>query len=118
MRIVLLTSWRAAGTAGSGVAASVRGCRDALLAAGENVRVVCPERDRAGYIRNSIARIAFNHRLRPLDLAGADVVAGFDFDGFALPRGGPPLVQINGGVLADIVRYERGPVRWTLVQLA
>ncbi len=118
MRIVLLTSWRAAGTAGSGVAASVRGCRDALLAAGENVRVVCPERDRAGYIRNSIARIAFNHRLRPLDLAAADVVAGFDFDGFALPRGGPPLVQVNGGVLADVVRYERGPVRWTLAQLA
>jgi len=118
VRVVLLTSWHAAGTAGSGVAASVRGCRDALRAVGEDVRVVCPERDRAGYIRNAVARIAFNHRLRPLDLAGAAVVAGFDFDGFALPRGGPPLVQVNGGVLADIVRFERGPVRWTLVQLA
>mgnify|MGYP000591101102 CR=1 FL=1 len=118
MRIVLLTSWHAAGAAGSGVAASVRGCRDALRAAGEDVRIVCPARDRAGYIRNSVARIAFNHRLRPLDLAGAAVVAGFDFDGFALPRGGPPLVQVNGGVLADIVCFERGPVRWTLAQLA
>lgn len=118
MRVDLLTSWHAGGTAGSGVAASVRGCRDALRAAGEDVRVVCPERDRTGYIRNAVARIAFNHRLRPLDLAGAAVVAGFDFDGFALPRGGPPLVQVNGGVLADIVRFERGPVRWTLVQLA
>jgi len=118
VRVALLTSWHAAGTTGSGVAASVRGCRNALHAAGADVRIVCPERDRAGYIRNSIARIAFNHHLRPPDLAGAAVVAGFDFDGFALPRGGPPLVQVNGGVLADVVRYERGPVRWTLAQLA
>lgn len=119
MNIILLTSWNLEGTAGSGVVTAVRGVRDALAASGESVRVVCPPRDAGGYLRTSLARIVFNHRLAPADLAGADVVAGFDFDGFTLAGKRPgPFVHVNGGTLADILPFERGPVRLVLRQLA
>ncbi len=119
MNIILLTSWSLEGTAGSGVVTAVRGVRDALAASGESVRVICPPRDAGGYLRTSLARIAFNHRLAPADLASADVVAGFDFDGFALAGRRPgPFVHVNGGTLADILPFERGPVRLVLRQLA
>ena len=119
MNITLLTSWSLGGTAGSGVVTAVRGVRDALAAAGESVRVVCPPRDAGGYLRTSLARVAFNHRLAPSTLAGADVVAGFDFDGFALAGKRPgPFVHVNGGTLADILPFERGLVRWVLRQQA
>jgi glycosyltransferase involved in cell wall biosynthesis len=119
MRVTLLTSWNLEGTAGSGVVTAVRGIRDSLAAAGASVGVVAPPRDAGGYLRTSLARIAFNHRLRPMDLAAADLVAGFDFDGFALDDvWAGPFVHVNGGTLADIMPFERGPVRWVLRQLA
>jgi glycosyltransferase involved in cell wall biosynthesis len=101
------------------VVTAVRGIRDALAAAGEAVRVMAPEHDAKGYVRNSLARIAFNHRLWSGELAGADVVAGFDFDGFRLGQvWSGPFVHVNGGTLADILPFERGLVRLVLRQLA
>lgn len=119
MNITLLTSWDLDGTAGSGVAVSIRGIRDGLAGLGERVRVSSGGRERGGYMRQSLGRIAWNRRLPASSLDGSDVVLGFDFDGSLLPRARPwPLVHVNGGTLADIVQFERGFVRLMLRGLA
>lgn len=119
MRVTLLTSWCLEGVAGSGVVTSILGVRDALRARGHAVGVIAAEGESTNYLAQGVRRIAFNHRLSPLRIGSPQLVAGFDFDGFALPARRPwPFVHVNGGVLADILPFERGLTRWMLRELA
>lgn len=118
-RIILLSSWNPEGMAGSGVAASVRGIREGLAGRGREVRVICRRHDQPGYLRNSLARLAWNLRLDGAAFPPGVPVLAFDFDGFNLPEtAARRLIQINGGILKDLLPFERGLPRWMLGVLA
>jgi glycosyltransferase involved in cell wall biosynthesis len=65
--------------------------------------------DQGSYFNTVLHRFAFNCRLSPKWFQDTDLVLAFDFDGFALAGRLPcPFLQVNGGVLADIIRFEHG----------
>lgn len=109
LRVTLLTSWSRTGLAGSGVVTSVTSVRDGLASAGVMADVISFPGQQRRYLPTTLQRIAFNYRLAPGRFHHAGLVFGFDFDGFAVARRLPcPLLQINGGILADILRFEHG----------
>ena len=104
----LVTSWPLNSGVGSGVAKVASSLTRALEASGWDNVLVSPSFSGAGYFATSLKRILFNLNLRrDSRLKGGRPVIAFDFDGFLLP-GHLKFAQINGGLLADIVRFETG----------
>ena len=88
--------------------------RAGLEALGHQVRLVALPR-RIGPSGYAWRRFLFNVMLRPADVAGCDVVCGFDLDGVTLARKiTAPYVAYLHGVIADEARFERGLTRWSL----
>jgi glycosyltransferase involved in cell wall biosynthesis len=113
--VTLLTSWCRTGLAGSGVVTSVDSVSRCLAAADVEVDILSSDRERKGYLATLLKRYKFNYRLSPARFASTDLLLSFDFDGFSFADRLPcPLLQVNGGVLADIVRFERGVIRLLL----
>jgi len=87
---------------------AIGGLGRALEALGHEVVVHAPVR-RTGRI---VSRLRFNLRLRHFRGHGFDLVVGFDLDGCWLPAlRGPTRVTSLKGVMADEMRFERGPTR-------
>jgi len=119
--INLVTSWPSESGVGSGVAVVAQNICSALSEAGWNVARLSPSFSSEGYITSSLRRLGFNILLRHgragrRSLKNGPVVA-FDFDGFYFPRN-MRFASVNGGLLGDIVRFEKGAVRQTLKLLA
>lgn len=113
--MTLLTSWNRTGLAGSGVVTSVSSVRHCLAATGVDTHTISFQQEQTGYLRTILQRIAFNYRLDPDGFHDTPLVFGFDYDGFAVARRLPcPLVQVNGGILADILPFETGLPRQLL----
>ena len=106
----IITSWPLNSGVGSGVARVASGLARALEASGWDSELVSPPFSGDGYLSTSLKRVLFNLNLRnDSRLRGGRVVIAFDFDGFLLPKT-VKFAQINGGLLADIVRFETGLV--------
>jgi glycosyltransferase involved in cell wall biosynthesis len=96
---------------GSGTFVAGETLRHGLSALGHEVRVVAP-RGRSLPLAYTLHRFAFNWRLGPPEAAHADLVIGFDMDGFRLAGRLPvPFVAYIHGILAEEARFERGLVR-------
>ena len=96
--------------AGSGTFVAQRTISQGLRALGHHVRVVCPEHSSAplGY---TLHRFQFNRALAQQTVDGADLVIGWDMDGYRLAgRVAAPFAAYIHGQLADEARYERGLV--------
>lgn len=109
MRILFLDSWLRGRADGSGSAVAIRGLASGLRSLGHEVEVVRPLRR---YNSLDLTRLAFNLTL-PRRVAAAaasvDLIVGFDFDGWRLPRDlRPPYVVALKGVAADEARFETG----------
>jgi glycosyltransferase involved in cell wall biosynthesis len=67
-------------------------------------------------IRNfTLRRLWFNERLRGRRVLDYDAIVGFDMDGYRMPNfAGVPHVASIKGIIADEMRFERGPTRWSM----
>lgn len=112
MDFTFITATPLSVAAGSGTTVAILGLRDGLTALGHRVTIVAPGwRDVGPWY--ALRRWWFNRTLR--DGTGADVVVGFDMDGYAYaaPRA-VTYVSVIYGQLADEARFERGVTRWSM----
>lgn len=116
MRLAFITGTPASVRLGSGTSVGIHVLHRALEDLGHKVTLVAPRSDRAP-LGLTAWRLGFNAVLVARPLPPADLVVGFDMDGFLGPvaRSAPYLVSIKG-VLAEELTFERGLVR-RLLQL-
>jgi glycosyltransferase involved in cell wall biosynthesis len=108
---VIFTSWPLHTGVGSGVARVASGLRRALGRRGWECELVSPSFSGDGYVSTTVRRIFFNYRLRSDHrIRLRKPVITFDFDGFLFPPG-VRFAQINGGILPDIIRFEKGLIK-------
>jgi len=96
--------------AGSGTFVALATLTRGLRALGHRVETIAPSRDAPpfGY---TVHRFRFNRALSPQRIGPADVVVGWDMDGYRLAGRCPvPFVSYVHGQLADEARFERGLV--------
>ncbi len=117
MRIALVTSWPTEVLAGSGTAVFFHALVDGLRSHGYDLDVIAPNFDVSDYVKATLQRFLFNTELRTEPrVLSADVVIGFDYDGYGLdPIVRPPMITSAHAVYADIVRWEVDPIR-TMVE--
>jgi len=108
LEILFLDSWFADRARGSGSAVAIAGLAGGLRALGHRVTMLRPRiRLPASDLTRLVANVGYRRRVRTLP---ADLVVGFDLDGFlTAPRGIRYVVALKG-VAADELRFERG---WT-----
>jgi len=97
---------------GSGTFAGIHVLARALEQLGAAVDFATPQTR----IRNfTLQRLWFNYALGRRPTQGYDAVVGFDMDGFRMAaRGGVPHIASIKGIIADEMRFERGPTRWSM----
>jgi glycosyltransferase involved in cell wall biosynthesis len=117
MRIVIVTSWPTNVFAGSGTAVFFQVFTDGLKTYGYAVEMIAPDFDISDYVAATRRRFAFNAELKnDPRILSADVLIGFDYDGYALdPAQRPPLITGALAVYGDVVQWEKGAIR-TAVQ--
>lgn len=98
--------------AGSGTYIATRNLASALSGLGHRIEVVAPSWQRT-VPAYALRRYLLNRALarRTWD---ADVLVGFDLDGFLVARGDLPFVTYVHGQLADEARFERGVTRLSM----
>ncbi len=113
MRIALITSWPTEVIEGSGTAAFFHFPLSGLLARGYDVEVIAPNFDISDYVEVTLKRFLFNTDLRTdLRALSAEVVIGFDYDGYGLdPATRPPMITSAHAVYGDVIQWEIDPFR-------
>ncbi|MFN7209423.1 MAG: hypothetical protein ACK4P1_03390, partial [Aggregatilineales bacterium] len=85
MRIVVITSWSTDVIGGSGTAVFFKAFLAGLRERGYAVEVIAPNFDSTDYIETTLKRFQFNTELRTDPrLRQADLIIGFDYDGYGL----------------------------------
>src|SRR5512141_1948151 len=113
MRLVIITSWPTDVIAGSGTAVFFNSLTDGLRDDGYEVDIIAPNFDTSNYVQATLRRFLFNTDL-PTDprVRRADLVIGFDFDGYGLdPANRPPMITSAAAVFGDLIRWESEPFR-------
>lgn len=113
MRIVIITSWATDVISGSGTAVFFNAFLAGLRERGYAIEVIAPNFDTSDYIETTLKRFQFNTELRTdARLREADVVIGFDYDGYGLdPASRPPMIASAHAIFGDLCRWEREPIR-------
>ncbi|MCC7450761.1 MAG: glycosyltransferase family 4 protein [Anaerolineae bacterium] len=117
MRIALVTSWPTKVSGGSGTAVFFNAFIHALHACNYDVEIIAPNFDISDYVEVTLKRFLFNTELRTDPrVHAADVVIGFDYDGYGLDvRSSPPLLTSVHAIYGDVLQWETDPIR-TMVQ--
>ena len=114
MRFAFLSATPPSVEGGSGTYVATTALERGLMALGHEVLVIAPA-NQPGLLGYTAHRFRFNRGLTPESVAGADVVVGFDMDGYCLAgRTAAPFVTCFFGQLADEERFERGLVAATM----
>jgi len=113
MRISIITSWATDVLAGSGTAVFFQEFLAGLRERGFQVEIIAPNFDTQDYIDVTLQRFLFNTQLRTDPrIHHADVLIGFDYDGYGLdPTNRPPLIASAHALYGDVVQWESGPVK-------
>ncbi len=118
MKIAILTSYPLDVRAGSGVIRTLEGLCSAFKTAG-NSCCFYHLKSRWDYTDLTNLRLEYNNYLKELDLSSYDLVIGSDFDGWMIDVSNlQDYVVFNGGVLADVVRFESGAAKDDLISFA
>jgi len=96
---------------GSGTFAGIHVLARALARLGVAVDFATPG-SRIGNF--TLRRLWFNESLRRRSHTGYDAVVGFDMDGYRMVESGIPHIASIKGIIADEMRFERGPTRWSM----
>ena len=108
MHITMITATPRSVRQGSGTFVALETLTPGLEALGHRVEVVAPARG-PGMLGYTLHRFRFNRSLRAAQVASADLVVGWDMDGYRLAGKLPcPFVTYVHGQLADEARFERG----------
>ena len=106
LKILFLDSWHTDRSRGSGSAVAIQGLAGGLASLGHSVTFLRPRwRLPASAGGRVLANLDFRARCRRCD---ADLVVGFDFDGFLTAPSDTPYIVCLKGVMADEARYETG----------
>jgi hypothetical protein len=105
VRFAFLTGTPLSVERGSGTFAGITTLARGIEAFGHQVETIAPRVHLPVY---TAERLLFNEQLRRMDLDRFDSVVGFDMDGYRIER---PHVAAIKGVIADELRFERGPTR-------
>ncbi|HWR50231.1 MAG TPA: glycosyltransferase family 4 protein [Bryobacteraceae bacterium] len=108
MRFAFLTGTPLSVERGSGTYAGITTLARGVEACGHKVEIIAPRAHLPVY---TAERLLFNEQLRRMRMDRFEVVIGFDMDGYRVA--GPHVAAIKG-VIADELRFERGPTRWTM----
>lgn len=117
MRVAVITSWATDVLGGSGTAVFFHAFINGLRSRNYDVDLIAPNFDTSDYIEVTLKRFLFNAELRTDPRVNhADVVIGFDYDGYALdPNTRPPMIASAHAIFGDLVQWETDPIR-TLVE--
>ena len=119
MKIALLTSYPLNVALGSGIVRMLQGFASAFRNLGQRCTIIHPRRAAADFKQFSAQRLEFNRQLQEKELGSYDLVIGSDFDGFSVdPAGVKDYLVLNGGLLADVARFEKGENREVLLMQA
>jgi glycosyltransferase involved in cell wall biosynthesis len=117
LRLAIVNSWPVDVIAGSGTATFFGAFVSGLQAAGYDVDLITPNFDTSNYVQATLRRFLFNTELRTdPHIQAADVVIGFDYDGYGLdPARRPTMITSALSVYGDVIRWESEPYR-TIVE--
>ncbi len=119
IKIALLTSWPMDVRIGSGVVRMVQGMHQGLQQIGAQVRLYHPQFEPHSYLNLANHRLRFNRRMARVSFDDFQVILGFDFDGYALdPKYHDRYFVFNGGILADLIRFEPKKIQAILKHLS
>lgn len=120
MRIAIITSWYTDVVGGSGTGVFFNSFVAGLRERGFEVELIAPTLTSTDYIEVTLERFLFNAQIRTDErLQHADVIIGFDFDGYALdPNKRPPFIASAHSIFGDIVQHEHDPIRTMVVAQA
>lgn len=112
MQIVVITSWATDVSGGSGTAVFYHALIDGLAIRGHDIEVIAPNYDVSDYVGATLERFHFNTTLTyDPRIYRADVVIGFDFDGYGIdPATRPPLIASAHAVYGDVLQWEEGEI--------
>ncbi len=96
----------------------INGYFQALKELNQHIQLLQPDFKPKSYLNLAVQRLTFNKTLLPQSLDEFDVLIGSDFDGFTISHFKGTKVVFNAGILADIVRFERGKIAKILSHLA
>jgi len=116
MRLVVISSWPTEVSGGSGTAVFFNNFTDGLRGRGYDLDIIAPNFSTDDYVAVTRQRFAFNRALS-VDprLRRADLIIGFDYDGYALdPACIPPYLVSAHAVYGDVVQWESGAIRTTV----
>jgi len=116
----MVTSWPLQSSIGSGVAVVAESIEKAIGRSDIKTEFYSPQNEfSGGYLSQSYRRILFDLQTSgKIGKAGSGApVITFDFDGFAMPRG-VRFASVIGGIMGDIVRFERGYIATVLRLMA
>jgi glycosyltransferase involved in cell wall biosynthesis len=112
LRLAFLTATPLSLVEGSGTFAGVSALAAGLRRLGQQVDLVAPTTRLPSF---TLRRLWFNEQLRRRRWDAFDLVVGVDMDGYRLAgRAGRPQVASIKGVIADEMRFERGPTRLSM----
>src|SRR5258707_4122975 len=117
MRIALITTWPTKVSGGSGTAVFFNSFVAGLRTHGYEIDVIAPNFAVSAYVQATLRRFLFNPDLRTDErVLSADLVIGFDYDGYGLdPANRPPMLTSGHAVYGDVIRWESEPFR-TMVE--
>jgi glycosyltransferase involved in cell wall biosynthesis len=117
MRIALISSWLSDVIGGTGTAVFLHTFVDGLRGLGHDVEVISPTLTATDYVTITLERLLFNSELNSDPrIQAADVIIGFDYDGFALdPKTSPPLITSVHAIFGDVAQWETGEIK-TMVE--
>lgn len=117
MRIAVVSSWFTDVISGSGTAVFWQAFVEGLKGRGYHLEIITPTYPMTDYVEVTLQRFLFNAELRTDPrIHRADLVIGFDYDGYALDtRFSPPLLSSAHAVFGDVMQWESEPAR-TMVQ--
>lgn len=117
MRVAILTSWFVDVVGGSGTAVFFNSLVSGLKAQGYEVEVISPVFDTLDYVQVTMRRFLFNAELAQDErVRSADVLIGFDYDGYGLlPGHRPPMITSAHALYQDVLEWESGAIR-TMVE--
>jgi glycosyltransferase involved in cell wall biosynthesis len=113
MHVIIITSWPTDVMAGSGTAVFFNSVVDGLRQRAYDVEIIAPNFDSSDYVHGTLQRFLFNTQLRTDPrIPRADVVIGFDYDGYGLdPATRPPMISSALAVYGDVIQWEEEPYR-------